>query len=464
MPKKIGNEQHIALKNEDFEGEKSETNSENLSNKPADKKEDEEQPKTKPWSPILDKQVLFLNDLECIGEMISLVLPVLKNRDQERNERINQLGEKIKFEKDINLRVKSIDDIREFIGHVQKMRQSDLMFRQSIITLVVSKFDKFMIDVLNVSYRENPGWLKNPEKKISYKELLEIESFDTFKDDIISKEIDGLMRDSHHIQITFLDSKLKLGIERDFPSWLEFLEVTERRNLFVHTGGTVSPQYIENCKKWKIPLNELTKEGEQLTATDKYIQKAINCFYELSVRVAQATVRRIFPESYEDADYALNNKSTELLNEERWELGERIFNFALSIPENLTSKGEMKYYFLINRCIAMKYSGKQINECLHSVDWRPFHPQYQFAVAILEDRYDDAEKLMLSPAVREKITEHCYKEWPIFRDFRKTEAFLNAYKEIFGKDYGEELIKEAEREIKAQQNDEIAYCADATEL
>ena len=113
----------------------------------------------------------------------------------------------------------------------------------------------------------------------------------------------------------------------------------------------------------------------------------------------------------------------------------------------------------------MKYSGKPIHEYLHSVDWRPFHPKYHFAIAILEDRYDDAEKLMRSPSVRDEITEEGFKEWPLLRDFRKTEIFQNTYKELFGKDYGEELIEEAEREIKAQQDGELNdSCTDTPEL
>ena len=424
-----------------------------------------EEPKMEAWDPIMASHASFLNDLECIGEMVSLVLPVLKNRDQERDQRIKQLTEEIETERGKRLRFKPATDIKEFLGHVQKMRQGDRMFRQGVITSIVSKFDEFAIDVLRACYRHNPGWLKNPDKKISYKELLEIESLDLLKDEIISKEIDGLMRDSHHVQITFLDSKLKLGIEQGFPSWLEFLEITERRNLFVHTGGTVSPQYLDNCKRWNVPVDKRMKEGIHLPATDKYIQKAIDCFYELSVWVAQASVRRMFSASFEEADSALNNRSVDLLIEERWELAERIFDFALSMPEVLSSKGEVKYYFLLNRCIAKKFSGKALNEDLHSVDWRPFHPKYHFAVAILEDRFDDAERLMRSQAVQDEVTERHFKEWPLLKEFRKTDAFQNAYKDIFGKDYDEELLVEAEREIQAQQSGGLNdSSADATEL
>lgn len=152
------------------------------------------------WAPIMGSHHSFLNDLECIGEMVALVLPVLKNRDQERDQRIKELTEEIETEKGKGLRIKSGADIKEFLGHIQKMRQGDRMFRQGVVTSIVSKFDEFIIDVLKVSYRQNPGWLKNLDKKISYKELLEIASLETLKDEIVAKEIDSLMRDSHLAQ------------------------------------------------------------------------------------------------------------------------------------------------------------------------------------------------------------------------------------------------------------------------
>ena len=410
------------------------------------------EPKQDPWDPIMGSHSSFLNDLECIGEMVSLVLPVLKKRDEERDARIKDLGEEFDTKDGGKaLRIKSASDIKEFVGHMQKMRQGDRMFRQGVITLVVSKFDEFLIDLLQVCYLENPNWLSNPEKKISYKELLEIKSLDVLKDEIVAKEIDGLMRGSHHAQIKFLDQNLKLGIEDGFPAWKQFLEIAERRNLFVHTGGAVSPAYLENCKRWKIPLKDGIKEGVYLSASDTYIQEAVDCFYELSVRVAQAALRRLFPACFEDADKHLNNRTVDLVIEERWDLSERIFDFALGIPEDLASKGEMKYYFLLNQCIARKFSGKPIEECLHSVDWAPFHPKYHFAVAVLEDRFADAETLMRSQAVQDEITEEFFKTWPLLREFRNSEEFQRAFKDIFGKDYGDELLEEAEREIKAQQ-------------
>jgi hypothetical protein len=414
------------------------------------------EPQQDPWSPIKVSHSEFLRDLECIGEMISLVLPVLKKRDEERGLRIKALVEEFETKDgEEALRLKSASDIKELIGHLQKMRKGDRMFRQGVITSIVSKFDEFLIDLLQVCYLQNPNWLSNPEKKISYKELLEIKSLETLKSEIVAKEIDSLMRGSHHAQIKFLDNNLKLGIEDGFPAWKQFLEITERRNLFIHTGGAVSPVYIENCQKWKISINDDIKEGINLGASDEYIQHAIDCFYELSVRVAQATMRRVFPSCFEDADKQLNNRSVDLLIEERWELAERIFEFALHIPKDLASKGEFKYYFLLNRCIALKFRGKAIDEFLHSIDWAPFHPKYHFAVAVLEDRFADAESLMKTQAVQSEITEEFFKTWPLLREFRKSVEFQRAFEDIFGKSYGDELLQEVEREIQEAQQAEI---------
>ena len=260
------------------------------------------------------------------------------------------------------------------------------------------------------------------------------------------------MHDSHYSQICFLDSKLKLGIQEQFDRWHQFLEITERRNLFVHTGGLVSPAYMENCKKWNIPLSDEIKEGHRLLACDKYILNSSDCFYEMSVRLVQVAARRLFPANFKELDETLNNKTADLLIAERWSLAERIFEFALTIPKKFRTSGEMEYYWLINLCIALKFSDKKYKARLHSVDWAPFHPKYHFAVAILEDRFDDAERLMRSEAVQAEVTERNFKDWPLLREFRKTDAFQQAFKDIFNKDYADQLLRDAVEEIKAEQS------------
>ena len=403
-----------------------------------------------PWASILIATDKFINDLDCLSEMFSLVAPALKSKDEERNARISQITVEIEKDGKKGLKLKSAENAKELIGHFKQMRRADRLFRQSQITSVVSRFDEFIIEVLKVSYQQNIGWLKNPEKKVSYKELLEIESFEDFKNDLIRREVELLARDSHSSQIEFLDTKLKLGVIDNFAGWKDFLEITERRNIFVHTGGRVSKQYMENCYRFGVAVDVKVKDGSLLSVSDDYIKKAVDIFYEISIRIGQAAVRRLFPASFEAADNFLNNTGVDLLTRERWDLAEKIFTYALGVPSALRSSGDIRYYFLINLCIALKFGGKDYISMLESENWSPFHPKYHLAVAVLKDDYDLAQQLMRSQAVLEQISEMQFKGWPLFRNFRATPQFEAAFREIFQKDIAAEIIQDAKKEIEAQ--------------
>lgn len=408
----------------------------------------------KPWNPFFEAHSKFLNALDCIHEMFRLVAPVLEAKDKERQQRITELGEEIKDGKGrVGRRLKSIEEVHAFLGYIRRMRAADLMFRQSIITSVVAKFDEFLTTLLLECYKHNTCWLKNLDKTVSYKEVLEIDSLDAFKADLTRREVDRLMRDSHHAQIAFIDGKLKIGLQEEFGGWKRFLEITERRNLFVHNGGWVNDTYFGNAKKFGFDVSPKVNRDSIFSAGDQYVANAIDCFYELSVRVVQGAVRRLFPDCFDEADGILNNSSVDLLSEERWDLAEGIFRYAMGIPEKLRSRGEWYYYFLINRSIALKFAGKDFRGVLGSVDWTPFHPKYEFAVSVLEERFDDAGRLMRSEAVKESVNRDNFLKWPLLRDFRKTEQFQQAFKEIFGDGVEDEILAETRSQIVAQQSD-----------
>jgi hypothetical protein len=409
-------------------------------------------PKPDPWDPIMSAASHYLTDLECTREMFTLVAPILEANDGDRQRRIEALCEPIKDEakRRKGYAFKSLSDIREFIKHNSRMRRGDVMFRRNTIVGMISQFDDFLMGIIKVSFTENPEWLKNADKKLSYKEILETVSIEDLKRDLIVREVNQLMRDSHHAQIAFLDSRLKLGIEENFEGWPTFLEMTERRNLFVHNGGCVNQIYIGNARKYGFPLNPKYKDGTALTVGDDYIDRAIDCLYELTVRISQATARRLFPECAEEADKSLNNQTVDLMSDERWGLAERIFAYALKIPDRLRSGTEYKYYSLINLCIALKFSGKDFADTLKSVDWEPMHPKYHFAVAVLEDRYDEAAELMKSEAVLKAIPKDDFLNWPLLKAFRETPQFTQAFDELFSLDDKEKLLEKAREQIDAE--------------
>ena len=400
------------------------------------KQSDTEAPKPDSWDPLIAAHHNFMNELACCHEMFKLVSPALKSEDEKRDKKIEQFAADLENTKKLKPAA-LLNEISEFSKTIRKLRTADRTFRQTTIVSIVSKFDEFVMVLLRRAFDENPDWLKNADKSVTYVQLLEIDSIQEFVADLIRKEVDQLMRGSHHKQIALLDSKLKIGIEDNFCHWKDFLEITERRNLFVHSGGVVNTIYLENAKRFGF---EETEE-KLLGASDEYVSHAIDIFYELSVRLLQGVCRRLYPECYAEVDLRLNNDGVELLAEERWELAERIFEYAIGIPKKMRTDDEFNYLFIINLCIAKKSLGKEINTSIKSVNWKPLHPKYQFAVALLQDRNADAAKLMCSEAVREQVDKNHLLTWPLLRDFRKTDVFASSFHEIYGYPFEQELLE-----------------------
>lgn len=392
-----------------------------------------------PWKKILTAQRELFTSLDCIKEMISLILPILKDKDKERHEKIKEItskdSKKISYEQ--------LDELNEI---VERFSLGSEIYRQSVITSMVTKFDEFFSKVLIVCIENNPDWINTNEKKLTYKEILKLKDINSFKSNIINEEVESIMRDSHYNQIEYLDKKLKLGIFKEFSDINNFIELTERRNLYVHTSGIVSNIYISNCKKWNIPLIKECKEGILLSSNEEYIFQAIDCLIELSIRLSQSIIRRCF-EEYKEIDSDLISDGVDIIIRGNNVLGEKIFDFALSIPEKYVEI-ESKYYFVINKALAQKNQKKDFEETIKNYPWKSLNPKFQFAIDVLQDDFKHAYKLMKQELVYEEIQAIGFKKWPLLKEIRSTKEFKDIYKSIYKKDISEEIqiVNESKKE------------------
>ena len=337
----------------------------------------------------------YLVDLECLREMSAAVMPVLQDQDKQRKaaidevisraERVNENDEAIEDitesddeEKSQRIKLK-IQDIETMVSNVRKIKRAETLFTKQLIVSVVSRFDEFLGSFLEIALEENPEWLKSSEKTITYKELIDLKSVDTAIKGVISKEVEKLLRGSHEEQIRYVDEKLKLGIQEHFSKLKCFLEVAERRNLFVHTGGLVSSQYIDKCKGFGASVKNVN-EGQELEVTESYFEEAFYAYFEIGLRIGQAAFRRLFPSESNVADRALNKLAIKFLNYDDNSLVEIITNYDLNIPSKFRSEdSENEYYARINRAIAQKRLGVNFEKGLEGPPWKAFHPKIESA-------------------------------------------------------------------------------------
>jgi len=416
-------------------------------------------PRTKkePNQRLLSISNRYLTDIECINEMVLTVLPILKEKDEVRTQQVNEALEilnstlkkgKKESQQNKNSKEKTINlpelDYDSLMSNIVKLSRADQLFRKQCIVSFISRFDEFIGGFLRIMFKKNPDWLKSNEKTITYKELIDLDSIEKAIEGVIIKEVDNILRLSHKEQIDDIDEKLKLGINDTCKNLLNFYEVTERRNLFVHTGGVVSNSYVNNCKRMEIVLPENMEIGKLLQADDSYISKAFQICFELGLKISQSGYRRLFPESLIEADKGLNHLAIRFLNNGDFELAKIICEYDINLPAKFrSSDGEMYYFALINRAIAVKFLGEDFEQGLKEICWDAFHPKYKICLHVLRDEFDEAANLMKNKDVIEKITKIGFRTWPVFREFRSSTQFIQTYKEIFN----EEFIVDPEEDV-----------------
>ncbi|MHC5763273.1 hypothetical protein [Nostoc sp.] len=164
---------------------------------------------------------------------------------------------------------------------------------------------------------------------------------------------------------------------------------------------------------------------------EDYFNNAYNCIFEVGVKLAHVIWRKLQSEEKELADISLNNLAVTLLAEHNYKLANLIIDFALSEPainKNISEK--TKLMLTINKAQALKWMGKDTEalKLLTDKDWNMLSNEFKLAKAVLSDNFNEAYKIMIKI---DNLSKLDYKEWPLFKEFRKSEQFLKGYEEIF---------------------------------
>ena len=335
---------------------------------------------------------------------------------------------------------RAFDDYAIFTANLPKMA----------IVSVVSLFDAFLSRLLRNAYKVKPELLNSCTRQISFTELVGFGSIENAREHIIEKEIETLLRDSHVAQFEWLSKRLDAKLT-ELPSWKTFVELTERRNLLVHAEGRASAHYIDTCKKYGIKLENDIAPGSRLFIDPEYYRAACDCVAEIGIKLGQVLWRKLIPNELEKAEISFIETSYDLLSQHDYKLAEQVLSLS---REKAFKKlnAESGYYLSINLAIALKGQEKhhELRQLLGGLDFSALASKFKLANFVLLEQYEDAATLMIKMGENEDIAEYDYRNWPLFRWFRKTDEFKQAFLTVFNKEFV--IIKEV-NEPPAQQED-----------
>ncbi|WP_313629787.1 hypothetical protein [Pseudomonas sp.] len=303
------------------------------------------------------------------------------------------------------------------------------------VVSVVSLFDAFLSRTLRNVYKAKPEILNSCTRQITFTELMQFGSIENAREFIIDKEIETLLRDSHIAQFEWLSKRLDVKLT-NLPSWKDFVELTERRNLLVHADGRASAHYIDTCKKYEIKVDPTTIPGTRLNITPEYYRNACNCVAEIGLKLVQVLWRKLLPSELEDAEGSYIEICYDLLIQHDYKLAEKMLSLTTEKAFKKVN-AESSLYMTINLAISFKGQEKlkELNKLLDTIDFSPLSSKFKLASLVLTDKYDDAADLMRKIGNSEEVSEVNYTEWPLFRWFRKTDQFKSAFKDIYGRDF-----------------------------
>lgn len=404
----------------------------------------------------------FVETIDSLSLTLRLAMQALSKTDKAAHVRYDDYVAKYAETKEENgrrlIRIRSHDYCD---GYAKLDRELDRIHAgfdvvpRCFLAALVSQYDAYLGNLVKALFRLKPEMLKASERSLTFSQLSEFSDFDAAKEFILEKEVEGLLRLSHVEQFEWLERRFDLKLRVDLPAWPVFVEVTERRNLCVHTDAVVSSQYIKACRDHGVDVKDL-KQGDQLEVSWDYFRDAHRCIFEIGVKLGQVLWRKVAPSESAAADKALLDVCYPLLRDNRLKMAEVLLDFADTTLQKRHSSEWFRLTFLIDRVLARYLAGKkkECAELLGTQDWSASSSEFQLAHAVLNEKFDDAARVMRRIGASKYPHKADYLHWPLFAEFRKTAQFAAAFKEIFGDETHEEEVPKKEPAHAAEAKEE----------
>ncbi|MEN3943333.1 hypothetical protein WJU23_18680 [Prosthecobacter sp. SYSU 5D2] len=392
----------------------------------------------------------YAEELEAIkvsleGSMM-LFTYITMEKEREMKEFAQKYGTEVEDTEELlrfNIPPSKISDYRRLNSQLMSMRSAHRLMPRNLLVALVCTYDAFLGKLIRFILEVQPSILDLSERQLSFSELQNFESIDAAREFIIEKEIETVLRKSHIDHFKWLEKKLETPFNKGLESWPNFVELTERRNLFVHTDGKVSSQYLKVCGDHKCNIDQGTVIGTTLGMPSGYFDNCYNCLYEIGIKLAHVVWRNLLKDDLVNIDTNLNDMSLSLIEKGNYQISIKVLEFFTQNQMKHKSDAS-KRIMVINLAQAYKWNG-QDEACLKLLDkhdWSSSMGKFSLAVAVLKDDWDVAFEYMKKLKHDSDFDKVFYKSWPLFKRLRKHEKFPEIYQECYNEHFEsrEELL------------------------
>lgn len=387
--------------------------------------------------PVKSALKAFLDDLESIytsAPTSLLAIGFVQGLAQHnvyklaRSAGLTKTDQKIKIGRELAVR------LHRARARTEAADRAALIAPRTFLVSMVSQFDVFLARLIRALILYRPDILSTSERKLSYSEMLSFSSLEGARESILEAEIESVLRKNLSEQFLWFEAKFDVKLRAELPAWTKLVELTQRRNLFVHADGLVNKQYLAVCQANGVETSTFTI-GEALHLDPAYLSTVRDILTEVSIKLSQVLWRKADGASLEEAETHLNNLALDSLQNHRYDLAINLFDFAFMKPMRRASK-ELELMLIVNRANAYKLAGKMTKcaELIGTEDWSAYDKQFRLARAVLVGTQKEIVRLMKEIGNSGSPSIHSYREWPLFASIRSEPFFTETFRSIFDED------------------------------
>lgn len=314
---------------------------------------------------------------------------------------------------------------KEFILPSDIPKHINNLYRNNLISLL-SSIEWFFAQLLHIFYDRHPEAPGINKKPLTFEELKSFASINDAEKYLVEDKIENLLRGSIESWFEYLKNDLNLKLNFVKPYMTQIIEISQRRNLFVHNAGFVNNMYLAKV--------DTTLTGFQLNQKlliDKsYLEKSINLMQVTFTLLAAELWKKLNPNDL-DRGRLLQDIAFDFLMQQRWEDVGVITDFMI---KDLEQEANIKTVAQLNNWLSIKKMGKweSIKSTIEKLDYSDKQLIYQVGLAALKDDSNTFYSLLPSCITNEELSLNNVELFPIFEDMVKQPAWA-VFKESINK-------------------------------
>lgn len=287
------------------------------------------------------------------------------------------------------------------------------MLRSSLLVSMVGELEMLVNFVARACFERQPTALEDSGREFSWAEITAHSSIDDFRDHVVDRAIEDVLRGSLTEWMDYFVRRFKIGPVVAAQSF-EAKEAIQRRHCIVHNAGMVSSQYLDRLKEHKVKA----QVGDDLEVTPEYLREAADTLYLVAYSLCWSLGFKLISENEakEMMTGTLANRTYYLLQERRFGLVRSIGRSApLDKIDELSS-----FVIRVNYWLAHKLDGKfdKVRSEVQSLDVKARSRQFNLAKHALLDEDAEAYRLAQSMIRDGDLRPEFLFTWPLLSGVR----------------------------------------------